>query len=160
MIFQLDCTKGELFSAERSELEETFSQLLRADRDGKHLLVLSRETCDWAKENLELARLDIIHLELIREQFTFRGNLPDSATTFVIVKIGDGKVGLNDGKVFSIGHKALIAGDYLSNSSVLLIENQATDGLFYDFVFRKIASAFSLPSYRSLKVTGGGGVDL
>ncbi len=156
MIFQLQCTIEELTGACRVELQDVFSNLINADRSGKHFFVLQRKLCKWATENLELSGNDFSHLELIREQYTVRGGLLNIACVYVKVTIGDGPVTYDRKNTFSIGHQRLLEGKDLLNKSCLIVEDFESDGQLYNCIFKMMTKTTNVPSIE-LQLEHGGG---
>ena len=128
MIFELQCSVGDLTASCEDELEEVFSKLVDADRSGRHFFILRRELCAWAVENLSLSKRDRTHLVAIGEQYATRGGLLEVADGFVSIVIGNSGVALHGDSEFLIGHRALIDGEYLSHGTSLVVEDVETDG--------------------------------
>ncbi|TCN27598.1 hypothetical protein [Sinorhizobium americanum] len=133
MLIYVDATPNELAACSEAEIEELFSELIRASLRGHHLILIDRACCDWALENLTLNNRERAHLSSLRNAFTQRGALRQHAVFQLTV--GVGTFGLQRlGKAFQIGHVPLLRGEYLEKA-VLLVENADSDGEFLRHVF-------------------------
>ena len=156
MIFQVKCTVEELAGTCPDELEEIFSNLIDADRSGRHFFVLKRELCGWIINNIELSRINRTHLNSIREKYSSRGGLLKVAGAYVNITIGNAPITLDERDVFSIGHKLLLKGKYLLNESYLIVENSQSDGELYNYIFDRMKKITNIPSINIDVIHGGG----
>ncbi len=156
MIYQLDCTREELASASRDELEDVFSRLVDADRAGRHFFIVRRDLCEWARRNLRLSRLDSARLATIKEEYAIRGALLEDSHVCVKVRIGNSGVRCDRGLGFSIGHECLVSGEYLLVSAGFVVEDLTSDGKVYDQILREALKVSKVPSYRVEFIHGGG----
>ena len=156
MIFQLDCTREELASAKRDELEDVFSKLADADRAGRHFFIVRRDLCEWARKNLKLSGLDSARLATIREEYATRRALLEDCHAYVNVTIGNSGVRWERGVEFSIGHRRLVSGQYLLVSTGFVVEDLKSDGKVYDHILRETLKISKVPSYRAEFIHGAG----
>lgn len=156
MIFRLECTIGQLADTSDAECETIFSALVSADREGRHFFVSSRAVCDWALENLTLSSFVASHLRMIREEFAVRRNLQRIALVHVTVRLGDAPVTFDGNAAFSIGHKALLRGQYLSSQAAFVVEDLMTDARLYSHMLSEARRVSSVPSFSFETVHGGG----
>ena len=89
MIFLLETGPEALNAAAAESVERMYSQLLDADRNGRHILILSRELCDWGIENLDLSGVDRNHLISVRQRFATTAGIATQAKAVVKVAIGN-----------------------------------------------------------------------
>ena len=155
MIFRFECTVEKLTEACQDELEDIFSNLIDADRSGRHFFVLERKLCDWVIENIELSRLNREHLKLVREEYSYRGSFFKVPCAYVNVTIGNEPVTFDGNDIFSIGHQPLIQGKFLLNESYLIVENSESDGELYKQIFREMIKVTKVPI--NLDLLRGGG---
>ena len=156
MIFRLACKIQDLACASKSELEDVFSNLIDADRSGKHFFICRRELCEWATLNLALSRRDYSHLISIREEYAVRGGLVDVAHAYVDVTIGINAIAFDGDRVFSVGHQVLVDGEFLSRSASFVMEDIDTDHKLYSHIFQETRKISNVPSYNFDPIHGGG----
>ena len=156
MIFCLQSTVEELSDAENGELEVVFSQLIESDRSGRHFFISRRELCKWAVENLYLSQRDKTYLTSIHEKYAVRGDMLRAARVYVNVVLGDGSVSFDGKKTFIIGHKVLIKGEYLSNTTSFVVEDADADIKLYRHILGETKKLSDVPSIHFDPIHGGG----
>ena len=156
MIFHLNCSIEDLVATDTLELEELFSRLLEADRMGRHLFISKRALCTWAVECLDLSGRDRAHLASIREQYTTRRSLLKYCFAYVDVLLGGNSVRFDGKQMFSVGHRLLLNGEYLSRSASFVVEDSDSDARLYEHIFREVEKLTRVPSYSFDPVHGGG----
>ena len=156
MIFQLQCTVDELAGASPDQVEEVFSNLIDADRSGRHFFLLPRRLSNWAIAALQLSGRDFAHLNLIREQYAVRWGLLKVARAYVNVRVGGSSITFDGKGEFSIGHQRLIQGDYLLSKTCLVVEDMVSDGTLYCHIFDETKKITNVPSI-SVQLEHGGG---
>lgn len=154
MLISFEATDEELSGQPEPEIEELFSELLRASRRGYHFVLIDRRTSDWGLNNLTLNNREKAHLEALKSGFTQRGQLRRQAE--FQLQIGLGSFGLEKrGKVYTIGHIALLRGEYLEKS-ILLVENAEGDGELIKNIFYTLRRSHPVKDY-SVEIRHGGG---
>jgi hypothetical protein len=130
MLVFLEATPESLDAAVLSEMEMLFSELLRSSDFGLSKVVIQREVCIWGEKNLQLSARHKAILGRKREAFTQEGALRWIDCSRLTVSIGSSALTNLGGGDYRIGHLKLLLSRYLAGS-VLIVENQESDGEFY-----------------------------
>ncbi len=156
MIFYFQAAAEQLVALDNRELENVFSALIEADRQGRHFFVATRSVCRWAAENLPLSRQSCEHLQRIGEEHAVRHCLVSNSRVYVSVVIGNQAIGLENERVFSIGHVQLLRMKYLLAETRFIVEDIDVDGRFYEHLLAENQKLGDVPSYKFEMVHGGG----
>ncbi|MGV2016792.1 hypothetical protein [Agrobacterium sp. 22-223-1] len=145
----------ELVSAPIEEVEQLFSELVRASIFASHYVIITRDACGWASDNLDLGRKYKAHLNSIKQDFTTKASILGQAKN--VLKVGIGSSGLQSltGGGYEIGHRALLRGRYLEQA-VLLVENAENDGDFARSIFQILKNKHPVKHF-SFDTRHGGG---
>lgn len=157
MIFLLETGLNALEEAAADSVERMYSQLLDADRNGRHILILSRELCDWGIENLDLSGVDRNHLISVRQRIATTAGIATQAKTIVKVAIGNHNIAYDPvtGN-YSLGHMQLIAGQYLLTKTALVLEDLIDDRDLFDLLMREAEKLSTVPGFVYDPIHGGG----
>ncbi|RXH37033.1 hypothetical protein [Bradyrhizobium zhanjiangense] len=153
MIFNVQMTAEEISSADKANLQRFFTEALRAHRIGYHLLVVERAIVDKLLATLDLADVDKVMLRQLRAEFTQTADLVRRSTWHVRVRAG--------GPMRVVGNAVEIALDAachpeLFSRPLLLIEDEITDGKFYEFLLTNVREVLNLPLLKWETAHGGG----
>ena len=85
-----------------------------------------------------------------------RGGLLDNADGYVSVEIGNSGIEIHEETKFTIGHKALIDGEYLLRSTSFVIEDIDADGGMYKQILNEAKKVSQIPSFIFDPIHGGG----
>jgi hypothetical protein len=159
MLFYLDSSADELSSClDEGRLAAVASDLARARRNGDHLIVISRSTAEWIKDNVDLSNRDKAILTQIAQEFTQTGNLRNTARCYVRISTeASASVTIRE-SVISMPVR-YITQHQLLERPILLVENRESDGEFYEFILHNHCDLHTCP-YVSYDIYHGGGADL
>lgn len=155
MIFSFEASVDELDFAPVEEVEQLFLALVQASILAIHYIIINREACVWAEENLDLGRKYKAHLNTIKQEFTTRASILEQARNILWVGIGSSALQPLTGTGYEIGHRALLKGRYLERA-VLLVENAANDGDFTRSIFQILKKKHPVKNFVFDTRHGGG----
>jgi hypothetical protein len=158
MLFNLDLADNELASIARDVLAAAVSDLLRASRLGDHLVVVSRSSCRWLQENLDLSQRENAMLSRLGQDFTQTGDLPRRARVYVSLTHEMQRDLQVNGNAIAVSVRRLVQYRLLERP-ILLVENIANDGDLFSFLLNNLKDIFGC-NYVSFELTHGGGADL
>ncbi|MEP4038726.1 hypothetical protein [Pseudophaeobacter sp.] len=155
MIIYLNVTTSDLKDIPEKEAEQLLTNLIDADRCGRHLVIIGRSVCRWALENLHLSGSNSGHLVGIMEDFTIRGDSYLSGNCFLNVVLGVQKICVVE-NYFTIGHLEFSQGGYSSLTTQIVVENITSDKGVYEFILNSTIAYTNVPRWNADFVQGGG----
>ncbi|WP_417274302.1 hypothetical protein [Celeribacter halophilus] len=158
MLIYLDSTVDQLAAENPVEIEELISELLLASIYGRHLILLDRAICDWAKDSLNLGGREIAQLDRLKALYSQRGTLPQTALSYLKVETGETLLTEISPHKYSIGHRAFLDANYVRDSN-LLIEHIENDGEMLKIILREASRRHPAPTY-AFQALHGGGADI
>lgn len=155
MLIFLTATPDSLSQFDPDQIEELFSELLRASSQGLHMVVLTRAQCDWARETLDLNTREKAQLQHLKTLYTQRGNLPKRAPCFMEVTLGEQQLEEVTPNKYRIGHIPLLRGSFLTEAKFIL-ENVENDGDMLDIILKETGKSQDIKYFHFLRAHGGG----
>lgn len=156
MIFNFNTTVSELESGNVDTITTLASDLLHADINGYHLIIMSRAVSRWLLDSVDLSGREKARLNSIHSKSSTRNGILSEASTFVEIVFKAQEVGVVGNK-FVIGVDAILRGRYLKQPARLIVENANTDGDFYKSLMRVLSYSSSDFSVSMDVYNGGGG---
>lgn len=158
MIIYLEMSPEELSGLENPYLSNCFAEIIRASRNGYHKVIVPRAVAKWAVENLDLTLQDKAHLDRLRAEFSQSGSqIKDSKYVLVLKPRNEPYFDQSEGRyyidIFSAAHSGMIA------PPLLLVENAATDGAVYSYLFEFARKNAGFECIK-FEVAHGGGADI
>jgi hypothetical protein len=155
MIIHFDFSAAELAAAPQAVLEGCISEAIRAHRLGHHLLVINREASDYLRKNVSLNNVEITTIERLRSEFTQTADLIRRARVYLRI------AALPIGTMRKIGNAVEVSLDQairpsLFEKTVLIVEDEISDGAFYQFLFANLRDIAGIPATQCDWVHGGG----
>lgn len=155
MIFEIDATQAQLHAFDPILLSRLLTEVLRAHRLGHHLVIMPRQTSLWFLANVQLGLMERATVERLVGEFTQTGSLRDLALERLRI------VGDHVGPPVSIGNAVHMSFEEASNlslsdKSILLVEDTASDGRLYVAIFDQLKRRVGTNSI-SMDVHHGGG---
>lgn len=155
MIILFSASVEELEASNGAELDEFISELARASRRGHHYVIFDRAAAQWCLHNVYLSRPDSAELSRSLTQQSERLAYYRNASVKMEVAVGTIALETDDGNVFRIGHRSLLASNFLDRSE-LLVENSGLDGEFYRHVLNAVRKHLRTPELNYAVSMGGG----
>lgn len=155
MIFFLNVRIDDLEDLSSDEVEELFTNLVDADRMGRHFVVMRRDICRWASANVSLSGRNMAYLSVIMESFSTRGNICKEARSYLEIVLGGGRPSV-EGSGFKIGHRNFNLGEFWQYKSRMIVENLNSDGKLYQYVFDHTVKKTRVPGISVDFVLGAG----
>lgn len=130
MIMSLQGDYADLSAADRDMLEHAVVELLRAHREGHHLVILPRNVSRYLLENFDFGSRDKATLERLAADYTQAASLLSTAGRHILIVVKH-RSGIE------VQGNSIIAGlhdvqhGYFFDRSALVVEDQNTDGKLY-----------------------------
>lgn len=158
MLISLSVTNTQLEFIGSAKVEDLVNRLVQADRAGRHLVVIDRNTVDWIIENTTLSLNVKSHLISIRQSFTTRGAMPSVATSCLVVSPDFQEIRCedDDGNRFVIGVDEFLRGSFSDFPTAFVLEDIVSDGALYEQALLEARKLTQVPSYRYEAVHSGG----
>ncbi|QQN64759.1 hypothetical protein JIR23_02745 [Bradyrhizobium diazoefficiens] len=153
MIFYLHCELSHIRQCDADVRDETVRLLLRAHRNGDHVVIISREICRFLIENADLSRAEKAMLERILFEHPQRASLPRVAKRYILVS-PSGAVAADD-RAIQVSFRKLVEAK-ITDRSILLVENIARDGVLYGELLRNHHDLHACPPPAYVPMHGGG----
>ena len=137
MIILLGIAPKQLALTEVALLEERVSTLLRAHRNGQHLVIIDRLAGHWLLNNVPLLQNDRSTLQKIIQDITQTGNLPNQ-TPYLIRITGSGEQFFYEKPRFINLPLDFQKFDDILLKPIFLVEDISADGGAYEAIFRNM----------------------
>ena len=160
MLFYFDIEDGELSRIDIALLEERVSMLMRAHRDGRHLVVLSRRTSNWLiNSEIRMGGNDFATLKTLGSQVTQNGNLRQYAPFFIKLSPPGVSVGIVRDNEINVPLDFPFF-EQLLMKAVLVVENIENDNELLRVIFNGISSSYcwNFIAYEPTHAGGSSGV--
>lgn len=130
MIMALQGELSDLVAADQSMLEHTVLELLRAHREGHHLVIFPRAVSKYLLENFDFGSRDRATLERLAADYTQTASLLASAASHLSIVVNHRSGVEVRGASVVVGLDDVQHG-YTFDRSALVVEDQNTDGQLY-----------------------------
>ena len=157
MLFYFGLPAQQLAAANHQTLATVAADILRARREGSHLVIIPRATASWLRDNLQLGERDRAMLERLIQEYAQTAGLRQAAQVYV-------NVVADPSENFSISENAInvslthLAHCNILQRPVLLVENLQSDGRLYEFLLT--GHCKKMGCIVAFDVAHGGGADL
>lgn len=157
MIITFEATTDELDATADHELDELFSEIVRASRRGLHYLIMKPNLHGLITARVNLRQIDSAHLQSICSSYSQRAGLLRLAPCYVRISVGSTGIQHDRDGNLCIGHRSLLAGRYLEITT-LVVENMGNDGAAFGHILEEVRKKSGLPPINYEEVNGGGSV--
>ena len=147
-------TVEELETLEPETLELPLSELLRAHRNGFHLVVIERNTAEFLIHKVSLSGSDKALLKRLHQQFTQNGRLHERAPVYIEVNVGGDAI-KKEGRCFRVPLN-FIGANTFGAPSQLLTEDANYDAKLINFILRSVRDVSGAPTFSFVEEHGGG----
>lgn len=125
------------------KIETPLSELLRAHRNGFHLLVFERRVAEYLVEKVSLSNQDKAVLRRLHQEFTQNGRLHERATAYIEI-VSPGAFVVKNGRCLSVPLNLIDARTF-GTPSLLLTEDANSDARLIRFVLHNVLGMFKGP---------------
>lgn len=156
MIVYISMMPAEMATVDQSMLTLAIAEVARAYRRGNHLMIIPRSTGQWLIDNLPLSSADASAVREIAASYAQLGSILSVARTYIeISTLKSERIESSRQTIIRLCLKDIINGDLLS-PSVLVVEDNDSDGRFYEYVMENVKDKFKVPKLK-LEIRHGGG---
>lgn len=156
MLIRFSLTTVEMSQIDVETLSNITRELLRAHRHGYHLLVVSRETATYLRDNLGLSKSECALVERLREEFTQTGSMHRSAAIYIEISLGSSTMKVGNAIKVPIN---LLGHENVGSKPGLLLEDAPNDGGLFEILISNLARRLKRPRVSfELKHGGGSGI--
>ena len=134
MLINVDISPEELEEIDEDCFSNLFSEVARCSHYGFHRVVMSRPLARWVCNNVRLSETYLNQIELIRENNSENGELPEHAKCSLTIDF-DKRLGIRGERPhWFVGYRNFNEGMKL-DQTILLSKNSVLDGKFYKLLF-------------------------
>jgi hypothetical protein len=154
MLVRIALPVADLAALGPDALELRLSELLRAHRNGFHLVVIERDAADYLLEHVAFSGSDRALLQRLRQQFTQNGRLHERATIYLEVHtLGDAIIRTD--RCFKIPIN-MIDSVTFGSPSQFLTEDANHDAKVIRFILSNVRDILGAPTFSFVDEHGGG----
>jgi hypothetical protein len=154
MLVRFALRVAELETLDAKAIEGAISELLRAHRNGFHLVVITREAADYCSRHIDLSGQDKALMRRLYQEFTQTGHLHDGASVYVEID-RPGKPVSKDGRCIRVPLD-LVDAPTFGRPSRLLTEDANYDAKLIRFILGCVRDVSKAPTFNFDDDHGGG----
>nr|WP_321457235.1 hypothetical protein [uncultured Cohaesibacter sp.] len=155
MLIEINFDTGKICEQYIEDLSFLFSEVLRSSILGFNLIVIRRDICTWAIDNLSLNRREQSHLLHLKNVFSQNGSLVRLAKSKLTIELGTRQLEEISSNNYIIGHVPILRSHYLEKP-LLLIEHIENDGTFFSEILHGMRREQPVKEICFQPVNGGG----
>jgi hypothetical protein len=155
MIINFNPTDDDFRRIDQGLLDRSVSELLRAHRLGHHLIVISRNVALNLRGALNLSRADDATLARLAQEYTQTADLVRRAAVYLDVDFSGDFLFKVRKNCVAISLEQ-VAQPYILDRSVIVVEDDVTDGAIYDYFLRSLRYKAGVPAGTWELIHGGG----
>lgn len=156
MIIHLNDTVSNIECIPKNAAENLFTELARSSLKGYHIVIIDRDLCDWAQQNLDLGQRNKAKIQKIGQNFAQKSSLLANSGSTLKVKLNQLPLDEYRPHHYKIGYRDFLKSHFFEPTK-LLVENATNDGAFISLILNSIKKRYPVKTLKINISHGGGG---